>query len=68
MCVVSFIFATEAHTFSFNTIISIVQGLPCGLTWTFLAFCGASFSFCFEGGMWDLIILVPDNCFSFFFL
>ena len=23
--------------------------------------------FGFEGGMWDLIVLVPDHCFSFYF-
>ena len=27
----------------------------------------ASFSFCFEGGMWDMIVLVPDHCLSFYF-
>ena len=25
----------------------------------------ASFSFGFDGGMWDLIVLVPDHCLSF---
>ena len=24
----------------------------------------ASFPFGFEGGMWDLIVLIPDYCFS----
>ena len=27
----------------------------------------ASFSICFEGGMWYLIVLVPGHCFSFYF-
>ena len=28
----------------------------------------ASFPFGFEGRMWDLIALVPDNCLSFYFI
>ena len=52
--------------FHLNTLISGVQGLLCGLTWTFLALCVcASFSFDFDGGLWDLIVLVPDHCLSF---
>ena len=27
----------------------------------------ASFSFAFEGRMWDLIVLVPDYCTSFYY-
>ena len=27
----------------------------------------ASFPFSFEGGMWDLIVLDPDNCLSIFY-
>ena len=27
-----------------------------------------SIPFGFEGGMWDLLVLVPDYCFSFTFL
>ena len=27
----------------------------------------ASFSFGFEGGIWDMIVLVPDHCLSFYF-
>ena len=27
-------------------------------------FCVSFFPFCFEGGMWDLIVLFPDHCFS----
>ena len=27
----------------------------------------ASFPFGFNGGMWDLIVLVPDHCLCFFF-
>ena len=27
----------------------------------------ASFPFGFEAGMWDLIVLVPDHCPSFYF-
>ena len=26
----------------------------------------ASFPFGFEGGVWDLIVIVPDHCFSFY--
>ena len=26
----------------------------------------ASFPFGFEGGIWDLIILIPDHCFSIY--
>ena len=26
-----------------------------------------SFTFVSEGGMWDLIVLVPDHCLSFYF-
>ena len=22
---------------------------------------------CFDGGKWDLIVLIPDHCFSFYF-
>ena len=28
----------------------------------------ASFPFGFEGGMWDLIALIPDNCLSIYFI
>ena len=28
----------------------------------------ALFPFGFEGGIWDLIILVPDHCISFYFV
>ena len=27
----------------------------------------ASFPFGFEGGMWDLIVLIPDHCLSIYF-
>ena len=27
----------------------------------------ASFPFCFEGGMWDLIVVFPDHCLSIYF-
>ena len=27
-----------------------------------------SFPFGFEGGMWDLIILIPDHCLSIYFI
>ena len=26
-----------------------------------------SFPFAFKGGMWDLIVLIPDHCFSIYF-
>ena len=28
---------------------------------------GALFPFSFEGGMWDLIVLIPDPCLSIYF-
>ena len=34
----------------------------------FFLFVCASFSFCFEGRMWDLIVLIPDHCLSIYFL
>ena len=30
-------------------------------------FCECSFPFGFEGGMWDLIVLLPDHCLSIYF-
>ena len=27
----------------------------------------SSFSFSFEGGMWDLIVVIPDHCLSIYF-
>ena len=29
--------------------------------------CVSSFPFGFEGGMWDVIVLIPDHCLSIFF-
>ena len=29
--------------------------------------CVSSFRFGFEGGMWDLIVLIPDHCHSIYF-
>ena len=29
-------------------------------------FVDASFSFCFENGMWDLIVLIHDQCLHFY--
>ena len=31
-------------------------------------FCVSSFSFGFEGGMWKLILLIPDHCLSIYFV
>ena len=28
---------------------------------------GTYFSFCFEGGIWGLIVLFPDDCLSIYF-
>ena len=28
----------------------------------------ASLPFCFEGGMWDLIVVIPDHCLSIYFV
>ena len=30
--------------------------------------CSCGFPFGFEGKMWDLIVSVPDDCLSFYFL
>ena len=30
-------------------------------------FLSVSFFFGFEGGMWDLIVLIPDHCLSVYF-
>ena len=44
----------------------------CPFSLLYLAFVGvcyfvcASFHFGFEGGMWDLNVLVPDHCLSFY--
>ena len=32
----------------------------------FVCMC-ASFPFGFEGGMWDLIVFIPDHCLSIYF-
>ena len=41
------------------------------LSWAFVKFCAcpshASFPFGIEGGMWHVIVLIPDNCLSIFF-
>ena len=42
-------------------------GLPCVSfvnVYQFVCVC-ASFPFGFEGGMWDLIVVVPDHCLFF---
>ena len=44
-------------------------GLPCVSfvnVYQFVCVC-ASFPFGFEGGVWDLIVVVPDHCLSFYF-
>ena len=28
----------------------------------------SSFPFCFEDGMWELIVLIPDHCLTFCFI
>ena len=34
---------------------------------SYVFFMYASFPFDFEGGMWDMIVLIPVHCFSFYF-
>ena len=43
-----------------------VNSLCVSFVSVYLCVC-ASFSFDFEGGLWDLIVLVPDHCLSFFY-
>ena len=39
------------------------------LSWAFVKFCVCpSFPFGIEGRMWDAIVLVPDHCFSIYFV
>ena len=38
------------------------------LSWAFVKFCVCpSFPFCTEGRMWDVIVLIPDDCLSIYF-
>ena len=38
------------------------------LSWALVKFCVCpSFSFGIEGGMWDVIVLIPDHCLSIYF-
>ena len=38
------------------------------LSWALVNFCVCpSFSFGIEGGMWDVIVLIPDHCLSIYF-
>ena len=38
------------------------------LSWTLVTFCVCpSFPFAIEGGMWDVIILIPDYCIAIYF-
>ena len=38
------------------------------LSWAFVEFCVCpSFPFGNEGGMWDVIVLIPDHCLSNYF-
>ena len=38
------------------------------LLWAFVKFCVCpSFPFGIEGGMWDVIVLIPDHCLSIYF-
>ena len=38
------------------------------LSWALVKFCTcASFSFGIKGGMWDVIVLIPDHCLSIYF-
>ena len=30
--------------------------------------CVSFFPFCIEGGMWDVIVLIPDHCLSIYFV
>ena len=38
------------------------------LSWALVKFCVYPFPFGIEGGMWDVIVLIPDLCISIFFL
>ena len=43
-------------------------GLLCVSEWAFVKFCVyPSFPFGFEGRMWDVIVLIPGHCLSFYF-
>ena len=33
----------------------------------YLFLCMSFFLFCFEGGTWDLLVLIPDHCLSNYF-
>ena len=38
------------------------------LSWALVKFCVCpSFPFGIEGGMWDVIVLIPDHCLSIYF-
>ena len=42
--------------------------LFCCLSWELVKFCVCpSFPFGIEGGMWDVIVLIPDHCLSIYF-
>ena len=39
------------------------------LSWELVKFCVCpSFRFGIEGGMWDVMVLIPDHCLSIYFL
>ena len=44
------------------------MGKSCSFSLLSVSFVNASFPFGFEGGLWDLIVLVPDHCLSFLLL
>ena len=38
------------------------------LSWTLVRFCVCpSFSFGIEGGVWDVIVIIPDHCLAIYF-
>ena len=41
-------------------------GLLCMFSWTLINLLRASFLFGFVGGIWDLIVLIPDHCLSIY--
>ena len=39
------------------------------LSWALVTFCVCpSFPFDIKGGMWDVIVLIPDHCLSIYFV
>ena len=47
-----------------------VHSVDCtGLSWALVKFCVCpSFPFGIEGGIWDVIVFIPDHCLSIYFV